>query len=348
MAMRSLRAWFAVWAGWTALAVFYAVSASLTYQSTGQPANWRLSFQRSLTQWWVWALLTPLVVWLARRFPLTGRRRVYHLALHGAAAVVVATGKTILDREIFAAITGFRSYLLLSTVALHVTVYIAIVVAAHGLEYYRRSREREQLEARLTETRLQLLTMQLQPHFLFNTLNTIAELVHEDAEAADRMIAGLSDLLRRSLELGDLQEIPLEDELDVLALYLDIQRIRFGERLQVGIDVADDVREAQVPALLLQPLVENALRHGLAAKSTAGCIQIRARRSDARLVLEIADDGERPAAEPAARKGIGLSNVQARLEALYGPAFSLELRRPAAGGTCVRVALPLRRAGAGT
>ena len=345
--MRSLRAWLAAWAGWTALAVFYAVSASLTYQSTGQPANWLLSLQRALTQWWVWALLTPLVVWLARRFPLTGRRRLSHLALHLAAAVVLATGKTIVDREIFAALTGFRTYLLLSTVALHITVYAGLVAAAHGLEYYRRSREREQLEARLAETRLQLLTMQLQPHFLFNTLNTIAELVHEDAEAADRMIAGLSDLLRRSLELGEVQEITLAEELDVLALYLDIQRIRFGDRLQVDLDVASDVRDARVPALLLQPLVENAIRHGLAAKSTAGRIRIRARRRDTSLALEITDDGDGTGFEPApGRKGIGLSNVLARLEALYGPGFTLELARPAGGGTCVRVALPLNRAGA--
>lgn len=346
--MRSLRAWLAASGGWTALAVFYAVSASLTYQSTGQPANWLLSFQRSLTQWWVWALLTPLVVWLARRFPLTGRRRLSHLGVHLTAALVVATGKTIVDREIFAALTGFRGYLLLSTIALHVTVYAGLVAAAHGLEYYRRSREREQLEARLAETRLQLLTMQLQPHFLFNTLNTIAELVHEDAEAADRMIAGLSDLLRRSLELGEIQEITLDEELDVLALYLGIQRIRFGDRLRVAIDVANEVRDARMPALLLQPLVENAIRHGLAAKTTAGRIQIHARRSETRLMIEITDDGEGMAAEPAARKGLGLSNVHARLEALYGPAFRLELIRAAGGGTCVRVTLPLRRAGAAT
>ena len=344
--MHKGRAWLAVWAGWTALALFYAVSTSLTYRSTGRPGNWSLSVQRALSEWWLWALLTPLVVWLARRFQLSGPRRWHNLAIHVAAGTVIAAGKTIADREVFALLTGFRTYLLFSTAALQFTVYVAVVAGAHGIEYYRRSREREQLEARLAETRLQLLSMQLQPHFLFNTLNTIAELVHEDAEAADRMIAGLSGLLRRTLELGDIQEITLDDELDVLSLYLDIQRIRFGDRLHVDIDVADDVRDARVPALLLQPLVENAIRHGIAARAAAGRIQVRARRNGARLALEVSDDGQAPDVEPApSRKGIGLQNIRARLDALYGPAFTLELTRPAGRGARVVVDMPLRLAG---
>jgi len=344
--MRRGRAWLAVWGGSTALALFYAVSASLTYRSMGRPGNWSLTMRRALSEWWLWALLTPLVVWLARRFQLSGPRRWRNLAIHVAAGTVIAAGKTIADREIFALLTGFRTYLLLSTAALQFTVYVAVVAGAHGIEYYRRSREREQLEARLAETRLQLLSMQLQPHFLFNTLNTIAELVHEDAEAADRMIAGLSGLLRRTLELGDIQEITLDDELDVLSLYLDIQRIRFGDRLHVDIDVADDVRDARVPALLLQPLVENAIRHGIAARAAAGRIQVRARRNGARLALEVSDDGQAPDVEPApSRKGIGLQNIRARLDALYGPAFTLELTRPAGRGARVVVDMPLRLAG---
>lgn len=345
--MRTVRAWLAVWGAWTALALFYAVSTSLTYRSMGRPGSWSLTFRRALSEWWLWALLTPLVVWLARRFPLSGPGRGRHLAIHVAAGVALSTGKTIADREIFALLTGFRAYLLFSTVALHFTIYFGLVAAAHGLEYYRRSREREQLEARLAETRLQLLNMQLQPHFLFNTLNTIAELVHEDAESADRMIAGLSDLLRRTLELGDAQEITLDDELDVLSLYLDIQRIRFGDRLQVEMDIADNVRDARVPALLLQPLVENAIRHGLAARATAGRIQVRARSADAKLLLEVSDDGGATDVEaPSARTGIGLNNVRARLEVLYGPAFSLELTRTAGLGARVLVEMPLRVIGA--
>jgi LytS/YehU family sensor histidine kinase len=178
----------------------------------------------------------------------------------------------------------------------------------------------------------------LQPHFLFNTLNTIAELVHDDPESADRMIAGLSELLRKTLDLGEAQDVTLDEELRVLDLYLDIQRIRFGERLQVLLDVPDDARAARVPPLLLQPLVENSIRHGLAASSSAGRIEIRARRAQRRLTIDIVDDGESIAA--AAPKGIGLSNVRARLEALYGDAFSLELTPAMARGTHVRIDIP--------
>ena len=345
--MRTLRAWLAIWGGWTALAVFYAVTTSLTYRSMGRPGSWSLTFRRALSEWWLWALLTPLVVWLARRVPLSGERRWRNLAVHVAAGLALAAAKTLADREIFAMLTGFRTYLVYSTVPLHFTIYFGIVAVAHGLEYYRRSREREQLEVRLAETRLQLLSMQLQPHFLFTTLNTIAELVHEDAEAADRMIAGLSDLLRRTLDLGDAQEITLHDELEVLWLYLDIQRVRFGDRLQVEVDVAADVREARVPALLLQPLVENSIRHGVAARATTGRIEICARRNDAMLAIDVSDDGEVTDGEPPSpRKGIGLNNVRARLEALYGSAFTLELTRTARG-TRAAIEMPLRLVGAG-
>ena len=338
--MHGARAWLAIFGGWTALAVFYAVSTSLTYRSTGRPGNWSLTFRRSLSEWWLWALLTPVIAWLARRYPLSGPRLWRNVAVHLVAAAIVAFFKTMADRAVFAWLTGFRTYILLSTVALHFSLYFAILAAAHGFEYYRRSREREQLEARLAETRLQLLGMQLQPHFLFNTLNTISELVHDDPDSADRMIAGLSELLRKTLDLGEAQEVTLDEELRVLALYLDIQRIRFGERLQVQVDAADSARAVRVPAVLLQPLVENSIRHGLSASTSAGRIQIRALRSVERLTIDIIDDGETIAAEP--RKGLGLQNVRARLDALYGSAAALELKPAPTRGTHVRIVIPVR------
>src|SRR4029453_18461041 len=150
--MVRLRNWLAVWCGWTALALFFGVSASLTYLSTGRPANWLLSIERSLTEWWLWALLTPLVVWLARRYPLDRRWPWREAAIHFAAGSVVAVAKTAAERAVFAWLTGFWTYLLLSTIALQLFVYAAIVIATHGVEFYRRSREREQIEARLAET----------------------------------------------------------------------------------------------------------------------------------------------------------------------------------------------------
>jgi signal transduction histidine kinase len=340
-----LRSWLAVWCGWTALALFFAVSASLTYLSTGRPANWVLSIERSLTEWWLWALFTPLVVYLARRYPLDRPWPWGHAAIHVAAGTIVAVAKTNAERAIFAWLTGFWTYWLISTLALQFFVYSAIVVATHGLEYYRRSREREQLEARLAETRLQLLNVQLQPHFLFNTLNTIAEIVHDDADKADHMITSLSDLLRRALELGASQEIPLDRELDLLKRYLDIQKIRFGDRLQVTSRVADEARQASVPVLLLQPLVENAIQHGLSAHANAGRIDIEARRDGGTLVITVTDDGVGLKEQaPAGRQRVGLSNTRERLQALYGNDQRCDLSNAPGGGAQISLSIPWRLA----
>jgi two-component system, LytTR family, sensor kinase len=340
-----MRRWLAMWGGWTALALYFAVSASLTYLSTGRPANWFLSIARALSEWWLWALLTPLVVWLARRYPLDRPWRWRHAAIHAGAGVLVAIAKTAAERALFAWLTGMWMYWLASTLALQFVIYCGIVAAAHGVGYYQRSREREQLEARLAETRFQLLTMQLQPHFLFNTLNTIAELVHHDPDAADYMITNLSDLLRRALELGAAQEIPLATELDLLSRYLDIQKARFGDRLQVRIAVEDGALDASVPVLLLQPLVENAIRHGLAERIASGRIDVEARRAGDTLVVTVTDDG--PGAPEEAvngRERLGLGNTRARLETLYGASHRLDLTNAPDRGARVSLAIPYRSA----
>jgi len=339
--MNRLRGWLAIWIGWTALALFFAVSTSLTYRSTGRPANWTLTIERALSEWWLWALLTPLVAWLARRFPLHGDHRVRHALVHVACGALLATAKTVTDRAIFAMLSGFWVYMLVSTLALQFTIYVAIVAAAHGVGYYRRSREREHLEAQLAETRLQMLSMQLQPHFLFNTLNTIAEMVHEDPEKADAMIGGLSDLLRRTLDLGSTQAIALADEMDLVSRYLDIQKSRFGDRLQVhqSIDVA--AAEAPVPPLLLQPIVENAIRHGLATRLDAGRIDIDARVDGETLRISVTDDGSGDVGEViAGAERVGLGNTRARLEALYGGRARLDLTRVAGRGARVTIEIP--------
>jgi two-component system, LytTR family, sensor kinase len=341
--MRRLRAWLLVWAGWAALALFFAVSNSLTYRSTGQPARWALSIKRSMSDWMLWAVLTPPVTWLARRFPLHGRRVFRNVLIHLCAGAAAAAAKTAADRALFALLTGFWMYWLVSTLALNFVIYGCIVAAAHGVEYYRRSRERESLEARLTETRLRLLGMQLQPHFLFNTLNTIAEMVHEDPDKADAMIGRLSDLLRRTLDLGRTQEITLDGELDLLSLYLDIQKTRFGDRLRLTMTIDPAARPALVPALLLQPLVENAIRHGLSARLDAGRIDIDARLASGTLVIAVTDEGNGDrGGTVTGPERVGLGNTRARLEALYGPAGALELTRAASRGTRVTVRMPFR------
>jgi two-component sensor histidine kinase len=340
--MSRVRAWLAVWAGWTALALFFAASTSLTYLSTGRSANWALTLRRSLSEWWLWALLTPLVVVLARRFPLHGDRRLRNIAVHVGIGVVVAFGKTHADRAIFALLTGFWTYFLVTTLALQFSLYAAVVAAAHGVEYYKRSREREHLEAQLAETRLHMLNMQLQPHFLFNTLNTIAEMVHEDPDKADTMIAGLSDLLRRTLDLGAVQEITVADEIDLVERYLDIQKARFGGRLRVNISASAAARAARVPALLLQPIVENAIHHGLAARMDAGRIDIDARIDGRTLVLTVTDDGSGDPEEViTGPERVGLGNTRARLDALYRGAARLALGRAEGRGARVTIEIPL-------
>jgi hypothetical protein len=333
--------WLAVWLGWTALALFFATSTSLTYRSTGRPANWSLTIQRALSEWWLWALLTPLVVWLAHRFPLHGRHRVRHGAVHLVCGAAIALFKTAADRIVFGMLTGFWPYWLASTLALQFALYLAVVAAAHGAEYYRRSREREHFEAQLADTRLQMLNMQLQPHFLFNTLNTIAEIVHEDPDKADAMIGGLSDLLRRTLDLKNALAIPLGDEIDLVARYLDIQRTRFGDRLQVRMAIAPEASAVRIPPLLLQPIVENAIHHGLAARLDAGRIEITANMDGPILRVVVVDDGPGDAGEViAGPERIGLGNTRARLEALYGTRARLELAPAEGRGTRVTIEVP--------
>ncbi|HEY7475161.1 MAG TPA: histidine kinase, partial [Vicinamibacterales bacterium] len=235
-------------------------------------------------------------------------------------------------------------YIEIGSLATHYVIYWSIVAAAHGFAYYRSGRERElresQLEARLAEARLQLLKMQLHPHFLFNTLNTIAELLHEDADAADRMIAGLSDLLRATLDAGNVDEVDLEAELRLLSRYLEIQQARFGDRLRVRIDAGPAERGALVPFLVLQPVVENAIRHGLAARADAGKIDVRAIRRGGTLVIDVEDDGAGVEDAERVRDGVGLGNTRARLQALYGSGQSLEVTGGPGLGTLVRVTIP--------
>lgn len=227
---------------------------------------------------------------------------------------------------------------------LHFPLYWVLVSIAQALLFYRRAQERErrslELAASLAEARLQALRMQLQPHFLFNTLNAIATLVHENPAAADDMIASLSDFLRLTLERGDRPEQPLRDELEFIDRYLEIEKIRFGDRLQVHREIDPDALEVRVPTLLLQPLVENAVRHGLEPRRETGLITVTARRDGPDLKLAIADNGVGLAGTAPAREGVGLSNTRARLRELYGSRADLHLQETPGGGTTVAVRLP--------
>ena len=236
--------------------------------------------------------------------------------------------------------------LVVKTFHLNLLIYWVIVSVHHAFDYYRQVQERElraaELEKRLAQARLQALQMQLNPHFLFNTLHAISSLMHKEVEAADRMITRLSDLLRYALESTDAQEVPLRQELDFLERYLEIEQTRFGDRLAVRVDVAPDTLDALVPNLVLQPLVENAIRHGIEPRSQGGRIELRCRRENGRLVLEVRDNGVGLSPNGKLEEGVGLSNTRARLEQLYGEKHSFAFGEAPGGGLAVRLELPFR------
>lgn len=352
---------------WTSLGVFTTVQVWLilyTARLAGPDlpretpaASWWELLQLQLAEWYIWGMLSLAIFWLARRFPLERGTWWRSLLVHLPACVVVAFAQTtlvalaseVLRRDIpKPTISG--SVLLLffaAKVQQNVFVYWVLVAIHQALHYYRKFQERElrasQLEARLAQTRLQVLQMQLHPHFLFNTLNAISALIHEDVEVADRMIARLGDLLRATLDNADFQEVPLSQELDFVRPYLEIEQARLGDRLAVRVDVDPATLDALVPNLLLQPLVENAVRHGIAPRPEGGRIEIRARRDGSSLRLEVCDDGlgmGKPAGT--CREGVGLTNTRARLRQLYGASQRLELANGPERGFAVRVTVPFR------
>ena len=336
--------WIWILAGWTGLALFLGISSSLAYMAVGNPPRWSLTIRMALAEIYVWALIAPGVMVLARRYPFTRATIGRSLAVHIPASLVISLAKLIVNQALRRWLFGFDGYVLITSLAPNFLFYWGIVAAAHGFAYYRSSKERELraslLEARLATARLQLLQMQLHPHFLFNTLNAISELVHEDPETADRMITGLSELLREALIAGDRQQVPLRRELELVRLYLDIQQARFGDRLQADIEVDETVMDALVPHFVLQPLVENAIRHGIGARSDAGRVRIRARADHDALRIDVEDDGA-GLKEEGASEGIGLGNTRKRLEALYGPGASVQVRADPRGGAIVTVTIPL-------
>ncbi len=331
-----------------------------------------------MRDWFPWAFCTPLLVRLCRRFPLQRTRWKTALPIQGAALAATMAGSFVWSTAIvkfhptadLAKFSAFRnqgpgasssqttgpetngpsraafksSHFFGLSLLMRLPMYVTILSIAHAMHFYRRSEEETrralELTASLAQSRLDALKMQLQPHFLFNTLNSIAELVHRDAEAADAMLAALSDLLRLTLETANNQELPLCRELEFVERYLAVEKVRFQDRLQFALELGPETREALVPAFLLQPLVENAVRHGLEPRVSAGLLTIQASREAEKLLLQVADDGVGLRKGQELRERIGLSNTRARLHALYGETASLEICN--GNGFSVRIALPFR------
>jgi signal transduction histidine kinase len=314
----------------------------------------------NLVYWYIPALLAPVIMVWATREPLGHKRWPVQVLVHLAGALaysVVHTAIMLALRAALMAQTGLpKNYSSWWTYSLAqyltqldwlLMTYLFLIGLAHALAYRRESEARAlnsaQLETRLVEAQLQALQRQLHPHFLFNTLNTISGLIRTDPEAADVMIDRLGDLLRMTLHTSGVQEVPLKDELDVLQKYLEIEQTRLGNRLRVNMNIQPETLDAQVPNLLLQPLVENAIRHGIAPNARPGWIAIHAELTGSQLTIQIRDsgDGLPPDRLMALNRGVGLENTRARLEHLYPSEFQFTFSN-IERGFCVTVRIPFQ------
>jgi len=349
------KTWGLAFGFWTLLALSYALVSGLSSISEGHEPAWLRGLTWNLADFYLWMLLVPGIGWLGRRGTLHGWPR--FLALQVPASIGVALAQTLLQLLIFwtvcgpgrmpvHSLAGFVSMEFAYKFQQGLVTYWVILVVLRGLESRRHLRgerlRNAQLETQLAQSQLQALRMQLQPHFLFNTLNAISALALADPLQARLMIARLSDFLRLTLEERHAPQVPLSRELDFLSCYLDIQQVRFQDRLSTELDVADDTLAAAVPNLILQPLVENALRHGLQDKPGAGILRISTRRDGAQLQLRVDDDGLGLPLQGAS-EGIGLGNTRSRLRMLFGDLARLELTPLAGGGTRAEVRLPFIR-----
>jgi len=305
-----------------------------------------------LSYWYVWALLFPFIVWLARAYPLEAGPTARSLGRHVPAFIFVPVLHIAIYALFLHAVDGDEKpylktsiWLMKSGLFFRYLTYAFLLATSYSIDYYRNYRERElrtsRLEAKLAEAQLQSLKSQIHPHFLFNTLNAISSLMHKDVEAADEAISRLADLLRTTLEANGAQEVTLRQELDLLKQYIEIEKLRLGTRLIVVMNVEREALEAMVPNLLLQPIVENAIRYGVSAQSRTGTVTVAAGRADRTLEVRVSDDG--PGLPEHFEEGIGIGNTRARLRTLYGTNQSFAMTGGPSGGVCVTFRIPFRR-----
>jgi two-component system, LytTR family, sensor kinase len=339
-------------AGWLVVGAFNASRPYLAARYGGPPPDVR-ELWLHLYDVLLWALFTPAIVALARRFPLERRRAWRSAAAHVAAGAAVAVAGGAANYPVIRALFPERATGLVQTVVqqLHFNFqwYWIILGVGHAVAYYEAVRERElaasRLEAQLSRVQLEALKMQIQPHFLFNTLNAVSELVYVDPRLAERTILRLADLLRLAVYSAGAHEVPLRQELAFLHAYLSIQQTRFRDRLSVEMEVEPDAMDAMAPVFLLQPLVENALRHGVPPDGGVQRVRVAVERRGGSLVLEVTDNGPGLPEGAAARgSGVGLANTRARLAQLYGAEGSFELGSAPGGGARVRARIPWRAA----
>jgi two-component sensor histidine kinase len=337
-----------IWTGWTLYALF-ASSQNYFSRAYSTRMPWKPAFQYALVDSYAWAVLTPLVFLVAAKLGIRRGNWWWTVPLQLCASVLFALAHVL----VFVRLLPWIGYHV--SASMIQSLFVAklnpdllacwvLMGIRHGIEYYRGYQARElkasQLEAKLVQAQLQVLKMQLQPHFLFNTLHAISALLYKDVEMADRMIARLSDFLRMTLDSAGEEQVTLKRELEFMDKYIEIEQMRFGERLRVRRDIDPDTLDFMVPNLMMQPLVENAVRHSIAQRSSGGTIELRARQVGAMLSIGIHDDG--PGAGEELREGVGLSNTRARLVQLYGNRHRFETGNDAGGGFRVAIEIPVQ------
>src|SRR5215813_251462 len=347
--------------GWTLVSIIFAgISYAAAIGENNKQFGFVSALRLNLVQFYLWAILSPLLFRFSRRFPIEFRPlNIRNLLLYFPALISFAGIHQILHLAVLwsispqwrqrypALIDCYRAYFAFGFY-IDLIIALLIVIAVHALLYYQSFRASElaqsSLKTQLAQAQLRALKMQLHPHFLFNTLHSISSLVLEDAPKANSMIARLGDFLRLTLDHADHELVTLKEETEFLRAYLDIEQVRFGDRLEVAFEMEPMTLSAQVPHLILQPVVENAIQHAVAPRTAQSHIDIKAQRLDGLLRLEVKDNGPGIASKSnlLELRGVGLNNVRARLNQVYGSNFQFELTNGAEGGLTVTMEIPFR------
>jgi sensor histidine kinase YesM len=350
-----------IWCLWTFIGIVFTLQAYFTSFRSQRPMNFVDALYVQMAWSYLWALATPLVLWLARRIAIERNNWIRGALIHIPLSILLSVAVTAVGHVIlflrwewmagkpfsFERLTRF----VIGNFSEGIGIYLLIALTGYAFSYYRRYRQGEmrslKLEAQLSQAQLQALKMQLHPHFLFNTLHSISALLNNQPEAARTMITRLADFLRLTLENSGTQEVTLRKEMEFLRCYLEIERVRFQDRLKTRMEVSPPALDAKVPNLILQPIVENAIRHGIAPRSTAGLIEILAKPQNGNLRIQIRDNGPGlPAnrnSEKIFTKGLGLANTERRLDRLYGAAHRFDLSNDPEGGLIVTLEIPFSK-----
>jgi hypothetical protein len=351
--------WRWIAAIWLSIGLFDATQTVLVMHAEGMHHYWVRLFIMQVVQWLPWAFATPFVLRLGRRYPPLQLRRLSVWSRHFAVCITIGLAYALETAALkkwmnpYADVPGPGPFLqifsatfysgLLATLILYTTILLVSYLLDSRERLARQQTETARLNEQLVKAQLSALRRQIEPHFLYNTLNAVAGLVREKRnDDAVRMIVELSDFMRRVLDDSNLQQVPLRDELEFARKYLEIQKVRFVDRLQCTVDVPSELLPAQVPTLILQPIVENAIKHGISKRAQGGAIRIMASRSNGRLTLSVYNDGPGLPANGVVHSGIGIANMKTRLQSLYGEAFDLDMRNHVPSGVEVSLSVPFK------